>query len=283
MTVLRRIILLQFTTTLVLAQIAGSQALPSTDLIAIEGLRPEYTSCGYINLAIKNISESDVYVEIYAEKFESGSWNYENYPYDIKDPKSRYVKRVLVHPETLKPGASLPLTYDRCQRPAFVKETDKQYRKTIIERDAKSTPSSLHRFRIQVYFLDQGHVKFVKNVLSEPFMRIAAGNSTAFSAGSQLSQTLVGKRITIRGKFITFKCGQGIQLDDEEVVCLIQVHPKSISDSEDPYRQMYDKLVEATGTLKFYHNPTPVDETRQREADHYYFDYETAQIRLVSN
>ena len=46
------------------------------------------------------------------------------------------------------------------------------------------------------------------------------GNTTAFSAGSQLSKTLVGKRITIRGKLLGFKCGLGIRLDDDEVVCL---------------------------------------------------------------
>jgi hypothetical protein len=97
---------------------------------------------------------------------------------------------------------------------------------------------------------------------------------------SRLSQTLVGKRITIRGKLLTFKCGQGIQLDDEEIVCLIDMHPKS---SDDPYPEMYDKLVEATGTLRFYHNPTPVDETRQREEDHYYFEYQTTQVRLITH
>ena len=105
-------------------------------------------------------------------------------------------------------------------------------------------------------------------------------NPTTSSAVLRLSQTLVGKRITIRGKLLTFKCGQGIQLDDEEVVCLIDMHPKPISD--DPYPEMYDKLVEATGTLRFYHNPTPKNETRQREEDHYYFEQKTTQVRLIT-
>ena len=106
-------------------------------------------------------------------------------------------------------------------------------------------------------------------------------NPTTSSAVSRLSQTLVGKRITIRGKLLTFKCGQGIQLDDEEVVCLIDMHPKPISD--DPYPEMYDKLVEATGTLRFYHNPTPLKNEPvafQRADDHYYFEEETTQVRL---
>ncbi len=105
-------------------------------------------------------------------------------------------------------------------------------------------------------------------------------NTTASSAGSQLLQTLVGKRITIRGKLLGFKCGLGIQLADEEVVCLEDMVAKSV---EDPYPGMYDKLVEATGTLRFYHDTSPVDETRQRVQDHYYFDRETTQVRLITN
>lgn len=110
------------------------------------------------------------------------------------------------------------------------------------------------------------------------------GSTTVPSAVSRLSQTLVGKRITVRGKLFTFKCGQAIQLDDEEIVCLINMPSKSVY--EDPYSEMYDKLVEATGTLRFYHNPTPVTNEpipTQREQDHYYFEIETTQVRLVTN
>jgi hypothetical protein len=62
------------------------------------------------------------------------------------------------------------------------------------------------------------------------------------------------------------------------------MHPKPIF--EDPYPEMYDKLVEVTGTLRFYHNPTPVKNepvASQREEDHYYFEYETTQVRLITN
>jgi hypothetical protein len=110
------------------------------------------------------------------------------------------------------------------------------------------------------------------------------GNTTASTAVSRLSQTLVGERITIRGKLLTLKCGQGIRLDDDEMVCLSQMHPKPIF--EDPFPEMYDKLVEATGTLRFYHNPTQVKNepmASQREEDHYYFEYETTHVRLLPN
>lgn len=109
------------------------------------------------------------------------------------------------------------------------------------------------------------------------------GDTTAISDGSQLSQTLVGKRITIRGGLFRFKCGPGIQFDDGDVVCLVDIPPKSGLD--DPYAEMYEKLVEATGTLRFYHDSTPLDETRptQRQHDHYYLETEATEARVISN
>jgi hypothetical protein len=154
----------------------GAPSSPTTELVEIEGLKSQYTSCASVSFSVKNSSKQEVYLEVYAERFESGSWNYEDYPYDLKDPKSRYIKRVLTNPEMLKPGSSLPLTYDRCSKPTFVKESGDQYRKAIIEKDSKSTPSALQRFRVQVYVLDQGRAKFVKNVFSEQFKRLADGS-----------------------------------------------------------------------------------------------------------
>jgi hypothetical protein len=109
------------------------------------------------------------------------------------------------------------------------------------------------------------------------------GDTTAISAGSQLSQTLVGKRITIRGGLFRFKCGPGIQFDDGAVVCLVDIPPKSGLD--DPYPEMYEKLVEATGTLRFYHASTPLDETRstQGQHDHYYLEKDATQVRILAN
>jgi hypothetical protein len=109
------------------------------------------------------------------------------------------------------------------------------------------------------------------------------GDTTAISARSQLSQVLVGKQVTIRGGLFRFKCGPGIQFDDGAVVCLVDIPPKSGLD--DPYAEMYEKLVEATGTLRFYHNSTPLDETSstQRQHDHYYLEKETTQVRIIAN
>jgi hypothetical protein len=155
----------------------GAQSSPLARPVEIDGLKSAYSSCRYVHFSVKNISDQPVYVEVYAERFESGSWKYEDYPYDIKDPKSRYVKRLLVNPEMLEPGSSMPLTYDRCVRPTFVKESNKKYRKAIVERDSKTATPSLQRFKVQVYVLEQDHVKFLQSVFSDPFKRLATGHS----------------------------------------------------------------------------------------------------------
>lgn len=95
----------------------------------------------------------------------------------------------------------------------------------------------------------------------------------------EVSQTFVGRQITIRGKFSSLVKGDPyVVLDNQQEV---YIGPRE-STLEDTYSGMDGKLVEATGTLRFYHNPAPVDETRQREPDHFYFEAGTTQLRLVS-
>jgi len=158
-----------------------AQDSSSARMVEIDGLKPTYTSCAFVSFAVKNISQQEVYIEVYAERFRSGSWDYEDYPYDIKDPRSLYIKRIIINPDMLKPGASRSLTWDRCLRPTYVKESDKQFRKATIEKDSKADSPVLQRFRVEVYILDQGHVKRVQNVFSEPFKRIADVNSAGSS------------------------------------------------------------------------------------------------------
>jgi len=108
-------------------------------------------------------------------------------------------------------------------------------------------------------------------------------DAAASAARSQLS-ALVGKRITIRGKLqnFGFPVCLAIQLEDEEIVCLEDKRPKPISD---PYPGMFEKQVEATGPLRFFHDPTVMDENipTPRVPDHYHFESETTQSRLVPN
>jgi hypothetical protein len=129
---------------------------------------------------------------------------------------------------------------------------------------------------------DHDHYYFENETTQTRIMTEYAHNATVSSAGSQLSQTLVGKRITIRGKLLSYKCGPSIEFDDGESVCLENMHPKSMYE---PYPGMFEKRVEATGTLRFFHDSTPMDEIRpfQRAPDHYYFETESTRVRLIPN
>ena len=118
---------------------------------------------------------------------------------------------------------------------------------------------------------------------NRPGSKDSGSNATAPVAVSQLSPSLAGKRITVRGKLFMFKCGQGIQLDNGDVVCLVNMPPKSAFG--DPYAGMNDKPpLEVTGTLRFFHDSTPPDAGRplERQHDHYYFEYSTTQVRLMT-
>ena len=109
----------------------------------------------------------------------------------------------------------------------------------------------------------------------------------AAAASNEVSQAVVGKQITIRGKFsLLGKVGPYIVLDDQRVVYLEAT--KGSFTWGKPYSEMEGKVVAATGTLRFYHEP-PVAEPAggavavQRGYDHFYFDAETAQVRLIGH
>jgi hypothetical protein len=99
---------------------------------------------------------------------------------------------------------------------------------------------------------------------------------------SQVSQALIGKRITIRGKFslqskITVA---SVWLDSHQAVYL-----RHKGEWGPPYSAMEGKLVTATGVLRFYHDPDakPTDLAVARLPDHFYFDEETTQVRLIGH
>jgi len=105
----------------------------------------------------------------------------------------------------------------------------------------------------------------------------------ATAVSPEVSQTLVGSQITIRGKFSSLVKGDPyVVLDNRQEV---YIGPRETA-LEDIYSRMDGKLVEATGTLRFHHNPAPVDQpgqrARQREPDHFYFETKTTQLRLLS-
>ncbi len=97
----------------------------------------------------------------------------------------------------------------------------------------------------------------------------------------EVSQTLVGRQITIRGEFSPLvKGGPGVVLDNHQEV---YIEPRE-SKLEGTYSRMDGKLVEATGTLRFYHAPEAEPGARaiQIPPDHSYFEARTTQLRLVS-
>ena len=102
--------------------------------------------------------------------------------------------------------------------------------------------------------------------------------ATRFSS-NQVSQTLVGKQITIRGKFLLGgKIGPYILLDNRQEVYLV---PTRSFVWGKPYSEMHGKLVAASGILRFYQDvPTP-GRNIQHPPDHFYFEAETAQMRLI--
>lgn len=94
---------------------------------------------------------------------------------------------------------------------------------------------------------------------------------------SQISQALVGKRITIRGTFsLRCKVPACIGLANHQVIYL------NGSWGGATYSEMDGKLVTATGILRFYQS-SPEESTDWHVArlpDHFYFE-ETAQVQLV--
>lgn len=111
---------------------------------------------------------------------------------------------------------------------------------------------------------------------------IPQGATAASGEVSRVSQALVGKRITIRGKFslrskITIA---SVWLASHEVVYL-----QHKGEWGAPYSKWEGKLVTVTGTLRFYHSAPiePTGRTVARLPDHYYFDAETTQVRLIGH
>ncbi|HKW65334.1 MAG TPA: hypothetical protein VJN89_22475 [Candidatus Acidoferrum sp.] len=167
-----KLITLALTTVILAALPSCSQDSPQQGLVSIERLKESYPSCALVDFSIRNTSPQEIHVEVYAESFHLGSWQYAEYPYDLTDPKSLYVKRVLVNPSMLKPGASLALSYDRCLQPTFVKEDNKAFKEAFDEKDRKANSRSRQRFRIEVYVWENGQLTLAKNALSVAFQRV---------------------------------------------------------------------------------------------------------------
>ena len=104
------------------------------------------------------------------------------------------------------------------------------------------------------------------------------------TAGSyEVSHTLIGEQVTIRGTFsLRGKFGPYVLLGNQQVVYLV---PSGSFKWGKPYSEMEGKLVAATGTLRFFQAPNaePADPAFARAPDYFYLEAETAQLRLNSH
>ena len=94
-------------------------------------------------------------------------------------------------------------------------------------------------------------------------------DATAIS--DEVSHTLIGKQITIRGRFsLRGVVGPYVLLGNRQVVYLV---PRGSFTWGEPHSEMEGKLVAATGALRFYHSPNaePVDQAIARDPDYFYF------------
>ena len=104
----------------------------------------------------------------------------------------------------------------------------------------------------------------------------------ATAASYEVLHTLIGKQVTIRGKFsLSGKFGPYVLLGNQQVVYL---ESRGSFTWGEPYSEMEGKLVAATGTLRFHHSPEaePAYPAKARAVDHFYLEAETAQLRIVS-
>lgn len=105
----------------------------------------------------------------------------------------------------------------------------------------------------------------------------------ATAVSNEISRALIGRQITVRGRFsLRGVAGPYIALDKQQVVYLV---PRGSFTWGKSYAEMEGKLVVATGILKFFH-PTdsgPADRANARPPEYFYFDAETAQLKLAGH
>ena len=104
----------------------------------------------------------------------------------------------------------------------------------------------------------------------------------ATTASSEELHRLVGKQITIQGKFsLRGKFGPFILLSNDQIVYLV---PKG-SFAWGKTSEMEGKLVKATGTLNFFQSPDSksVNPAMARAVDYFYFEAETAELQPISH
>jgi hypothetical protein len=94
-------------------------------------------------------------------------------------------------------------------------------------------------------------------------------------------RSLIGHRVTLRGKFsLRGKIGPFVLVKDRPVYI---VAAGSFTPGQ-PYSSLEGRIVKVTGILRFRQfppEPEPVDAAKARVPDYFYFEAETARVRLA--
>jgi hypothetical protein len=155
----------------------ASDASPERHRVSIQGIEEQYPSCAVVTPTIGNTGTESLYIEVYVEENSGGEdWSSTCGVYDLTDPRSRHIKRIIVNPRMTDPGKALSVSYDRCADRAWCESakrsvTREQVRRDLARADADARPPVRERFRVDLYELVQGHVEPVGREYSRPFTR----------------------------------------------------------------------------------------------------------------
>jgi len=164
-----------FSTLAIALACGGSQTQKEIDskYVGFEGLQTSYDSCAPVAFSVRSISQVGIYLEVYVEDFKNGAWELTDFPYDLRQPMSRYVKRAYADRKLMKSGESISLTYDRCSKPKFIKMTQCTFTQKIVDKDRKASNAVLQRFLANAYTMKDGDSVLLAKEYSLQVSRIA--------------------------------------------------------------------------------------------------------------
>jgi len=148
-----------------------SQSDVQPPLVEISGVKSNYRSCEPVKFSIRNVSKTPFYAEIYIENFKSGSWGTDDFPYNVHNPASLYEK-LLTDSDKLSPSRSWALSYERCAKPRFVKQSAATFHRKIEEKDSQATQPLSQRIRVEIYALKENRIELLRKEWSTPFSRV---------------------------------------------------------------------------------------------------------------
>ena len=149
---------------------------PQSAVVKIVGLTSTYRSCNIVRFSVRNVSSRSVYVNVYVESREAGTWTQVPCEYDLNDPRSRTAKLDFSERNVIRAGASLAIAYDRCadyahcMRPTYGTYDPLLAAAMLQSQDAQSKGPVTQRIRVDAYWRDGAQPAAV--VFSETFTRV---------------------------------------------------------------------------------------------------------------